>query len=63
MNYKYKVYVERIHKSSDVTKMFNDLESAINYAKHQPFGNSYIYELEGFNQKLVYTKLNRYQER
>lgn len=60
---KYKVYVERIHKDADVIKMFKDLDSAIKYAKHQPFGNSYIYEINGFDQKLVYTKLNKYAER
>ena len=63
MDYKYKVYVERVHKDADVVKMFSDLESAIKYAKHQPFGNSYIYEFEGFDQKLVYTKINKRVER
>lgn len=56
---KYKVYVERLGKSSDIIKLFDNYDDAVQYAKHQPIGYSYIYKCIGFEQKLMFTKANR----
>lgn len=55
---KYKVYVERLGRDSDIVKLFESYEDALNYAKHQPIGYSYLYELNGFEQKLIFQKEN-----
>ena len=55
---KYKVYVERIGKDSDIIKLFEDYDAALRYAKHQPIGYSYVYELNGFKQTLIFQKEN-----
>ena len=39
---KYKVYVERLGRDSDIVKLFESYEDALNYAKHQPIGYSYL---------------------
>lgn len=58
MNYKYKVYVERIGKDTDIVKLFENYDDALKYAKHQPIGYSYVYELDGIKQTLVFQKQN-----
>lgn len=55
---KYKVYVERIGKDSDIIKMFESYDDAVKYANHQPIGYSYIYEVNGLTQKLLFQKEN-----